>query len=344
MGLPPGSLIHIGREPIESVHISLIEYDTTSCVSYDRVSVKTCIELLKKPTITWINVRGTHDAQIIAEFGKNLNLHPLMLEDIMNTGQRSKLDDYKSTIFIVLRMLKYSVNYKYMIEDEQISIILGDTFVISFTEDREELFQSVIDRLHVAGSGIRRRGADFLCYCLVDSIVDNYYYILERVDEQIDHLENEMSTGSSKIILQKIQNKKKEITGLKKAIWPLREVINRFLRSESDLVKNSTKAYVQDVYDHTIQIIDSIESFRDISASLLDIYMSTMSQRMNEVMKVLTIVSTLFVPLTFIASIYGMNFKNMPELETQNGYYVILTVMGCIATGMILYFKKKRWL
>jgi magnesium transporter len=344
-GLPPGTLVHVGEKPEQKVKLTLIDYSETEILQRNNLSVEGCLSFMKKPTVTWINVRGIHDAKLIGEFGNRVGLHPLMLEDIMNTTQRSKLDDYKDTIFIVLRLLKHGeVDGKPCILDEQISLILGDRFVISFTESDEDVFAPVIQQLHIMNSRVRKRGADFLCYSLVDSIVDHHFLVLEYVDEQLDNLEDELIHHLSPNTLQRIQHKKREITALRKSIWPLREVISRFQRLDTPLVRETTRLYLHDVYDHSIQAMEAVESFRDISSGLLDMYMSTMSQKMNEVMKVLTLVATIFVPLTFVASIYGMNFKNMPEVESEWGYYAILLFMGSIALCMVLYFKRRKWI
>lgn len=345
-GLPPGALVHVGEKPDKKVELSLIDYSESNILQRNNLSVEACMSFMSKPTVTWININGIHDAKLIGQFGISIGLHPLMLEDIMNTSQRSKLDDYKDTIFIVLRLLKHSETNEghNAVIDEQISLILGDKYVISFTESNEDVFAPVIQRLHVTNSRIRKRGADFLCYSLVDCIVDHHFIILEYVDEQLDILEDELIHYPSPNTLQRIQHKKREITSLRKSIWPLREVISRFQRLDTPLVRETTRLYLHDVYDHSIQAMETIESFRDISGGLLDMYMSTMSQKMNEIMKVLTLVATLFVPLTFIASIYGMNFKYMPEVDSEWGYYCILAFMGSIALIMLVYFKRKKWI
>ena len=343
-GLPPGSLVHIGNKTSIPTEITLVNYDAEKIITLEHVTVATCVEYVEKPSTTWIHIQGIQDATLIEELGKGLELHPLMLEDIMNTDQRSKFDDYKETLFIVLRMLEYMPDQKHKIEDEQISIVLGANFVISFTESKNDLFAPVVKRLNATNSRIRRRHVDFLCYCLIDCIVDHYFVTLEQVDFQINVLEEELIHNPCPKTLQKIQYKKREINIVRKAIWPLREVISRLQHVETHLIKETTKVYLQDVYDHIIQIIDTMETFRDISASLLDMYMSTMTQKLNEVMKVLTVVSTLFVPLTFIASIYGMNFTFMPELNWEGGYYIVLGIMLIVASGMLLYFRKKQWI
>ncbi len=342
-GLPPGALVHVGDKPDQKVKLTLIDYSETKILQRNNLSVEGCLSFMDKPTVTWINVTGIHDENLIGEFGSRVGLHPLMLEDIMNTTQRSKLDDYKDTIFIVLRLLKYDEQDSSVI-DEQISLILGDKFVISFTESNDDVFAPVFQRLHLANSRIRMRGPDFLCYSLVDCIVDHHFVVLEHVDEQLDNLEDELINLPSTDTLQKIQHKKREITSLRKTIWPLREVVSKFQRLDTPLVKETTRLYLHDVYDHSIQAMETIESFRDISGGLLDMYMSTMSQKMNEIMKVLTLVATIFVPLTFIASLYGMNFKNMPEIDSEWGYYGTITVMISIACFMLFYFKRKKWI
>ncbi len=344
LNLPPGSLVDIGDLSAQKTRISLINYDEESIQQRAHVTIETCFNYLKKPSITWINVWGMHDAKLIGDFGRTLGLHPLMLEDIMITDQRSKLDDYKDTLFIIMRMLNYSKKEEEEMLDEQISLILGKNYVVSFTERKEEVFKPVLQRLKMPHSQLRKRGADFLCYSLVDCVVDHCHVILDHMDEQLDNLEDELIYEISPKTLQKIQHQKREISSLRKAVWPLREVVNRFQRIDTPLVQETTKLYLQDVYDHTIQAIDTVESFRDISAGLLDMYMSTMSQKMNEVMKVLTLVSTIFVPLTFVASIYGMNFKHMPELDWGDGYYATLGFMACIAVGMLVFFKRKDWI
>jgi magnesium transporter len=261
----------------------------------------------------------------------------------MTSGQRSKLDNYKDTLFIVTQMLGYN-EQKQQAEDEQVSIVLGENYLISFVETNKSVFAPVRERLRNPQSRIRQRGVDYLCYSLLDCIVDNYFLILEKIDAKVELLEHELIQSPEPVILRKIQHAKREVTLLRKSVWPMREVVSNLRRIDSPLVLDATKLYLHDVYDHTIQAIDTIESFRDITSGMLDIYLSNVSQRMNEVMKVLTIVATIFVPLTFIASLYGMNFDNIPELHTRYGYYIVLFVMALIAIGMIIFFRRKRWI
>lgn len=341
-GLPPGTLVYTGLYPSQNVHIEMMDYDKDSFFDKKDVSLAECLELLKTPKNTWINIQGIQDVQTIQTIGSHFQLHPLIMEDIASASQRSKLDDYKENLYIVMRILKYNKE-KEIVEDEQVSIILGSNYVISFLESENDIFFPIIKRLQSEESRIRNSGSDYLCYALIDCIVDHYFIILEQVDQNLENLEEELVHKPNTKTLIKIQSIKREISHLRKAIWPMREVISHFRRLESPLIHDSTKIYIQDVYDHTIQAIDTIESFRDIVAGMFDIYLSNINLRMNEIMKILTIVSTIFVPLTFLASIYGMNFEYMPELHSVWGYPVVLGVMATAATTMIYFFHRKGW-
>lgn len=342
-GLPPGSLVYIGNHSSEKINVSIIDYDATHVEEKQDAQLQECLIFMEKPSTTWINVRGIYDVKMIETIGRHFGLHPLMLEDIVNSGQRSKLDDYKDNIYIVMRLLSYNTE-KGELEDEQVSIILGKNYVISFTEAQSNIFEPVRERVLNKNSRITQKGADYLCYALIDTIVDNYFVNLEQFDEKLDLLEKSLVKKPDPSLLQQIQHTKREIALMRKSVWPVREVVNQFRRMETPLIQDSTKLYMQDVYDHTIQAIDTIESFRDISSGLLDIYLSNISFRLNEIMKVLTIVATIFAPATFLASLYGMNFKYMPELESEWGYPILLGVMALISMGMLYYFYRKRWL
>lgn len=341
--LPPGSLVHIGNFAEEEIEISLYDYGPDQLIVKERATVEDCLILMETPSTTWIHIKGIHDLKMIENFGKHFRLHPLVLEDIANSGQRSKMDNYKDTIYIVLRLLRYNKKLG-EVEDDQISIILGKNYVISFAERASEVFQGIPDRLKNPNSRLKKNGADYLCYALIDSVVDNYFLILECVDDKLSALEQELTDSPDPSVLKKIQGAKKEIILLRKSVWPVRDVVNQFKKLETPLIKEATRIYMQDVYDHTIQAIDTIESFRDITSGMLDLYLSNISFRMNEIMKVLTIVATIFVPLTFIASVYGMNFEYMPGLHTLAGYYCVMSSMGFISLGMIYFFYKKNWL
>jgi magnesium transporter len=343
VGLVPGTLVHIGERRIEKVRIRIIDYDETQLEEKEVKTVEECFPFKDKPTISWINIDGLHDVEVVEKIGKQFGLHPLILEDIVHTGQRPKLEDFGDHIFIVLKMLYYNKE-KGELEAEQISLIFGENFVISFQERVGDMFEPLRERIRKGKGRVRKAGADYLAYALLDSIVDNYFVILEQLGEKIEDAEQELATNPTLETLQSIRAFKKEMIFLRKSIWPLREVANSLERGESSLINESTLIYLRDVYDHTIQIIDTVESYRDMLSGMLDVYLSSISNRMNEVMKVLTIFAAIFIPLTFVAGVYGMNFSFMPELGWQWGYFAVLLVMAGIGVSMLVYFRRKRWL
>ena len=280
---------------------------------------------------------------IIEQVGNSFNVHPLVLEDIANTVQRPKMEDFDDYIFVVLRMLRFDEKDDET-KTEQISILLGPDFVISFQEREGDVFDIIRERLRNNKGKIRKMGADYLAYSLIDAIVDNYFVILEKRGETIEEMEDKLVTNPTSETLQALHDLKREMIFLRKSVWPLREVISRLERSESPLINKSTFVYLRDVYDHTIQVMDSVDTFRDMLSGMLDIYLSSVSNRMNEVMKVLTVIATIFIPLTFIAGIYGMNFKYMPELGQAWGYPAVLILMLAIAVVMLINFRRKKWL
>ena len=342
-GLPPGTLIHIGEKKVEELKITVINYDETHFQEREIKTIEECFVYKDKPTVTWINIDGLHQVEILEKLGNCYELHPLVLEDILNTDQRPKMEDYGEYIYIVLRMLDYSDTDKGIVT-EQVSLILGPNFVFSFQEKEGDVFNPVRERIRNSKGRIRRMGADYLAYALLDSIVDNYFIILEKFGEKIEFLEEELVSQPKPETLQTIHHLKKEMIFLRKAVWPLREVISGLERGESSLIKQGTGIYLRDVYDHTVQVIDTIETYRDMLSGMLDIYLSSVSNRLNAVMKVLTVIATIFMPLTFLAGIYGMNFKYMPELDWRWGYPVIWLIMIGIGVFMLVYFRKKKWL
>jgi len=342
-GLPPGTLVYTGEKKVESVRITVIDYDEQHCDEKQIRSVEECFPFKATPTVTWVNIDGLHDVEVIEKLGQAFEFHPLILEDILSTRQRPKFEDYEKDVFIVLKMLSYS-DEQQSVAAEQVSLILGPNFVISFQERVGDVFDTIRDRLRNAKGRIRKQGADYLAYSLLDAIVDSYFGILESVGDKIELLEDELVSDPEEKTLQAIYRLKREMIFLRRSIWPLRELINGIQRSESDLIGESTGVYLRDVYDHTIQIIDTIESFRDVVAGMLDTYLSSISNRMNAVMKVLTIIATLFIPLTFVAGIYGMNFEHMPELKWRYGYAAVWGVMLVTAALMLVYFRRKKWL
>ncbi|HUW23216.1 MAG TPA: magnesium/cobalt transporter CorA [bacterium] len=341
-GLPPGTLIHVGKKGEERVNISIIDYDEKHYQEKETENIEESFPFKDKPTVSWINIEGIHKIEIIEKIGKHFNLHPLLLEDILNTDQRPKIEDFDDYIFVVLKMLYYDEKEKEIIS-EQVSLIIGSNFVISFQEKEGDVFNPIRDRIRNAKGRIRKMGADYLAYALIDAIVDNYFIILEKIGEKVEGMEDELVTNPTPETLQTIHNLKRDTIFLRKSVWPLREGISVLERSESPLIQESTGIFLRDVYDHTIQVIDTIETFRDMVSGMLDIYLSSISNRMNEVMKVLTIIATIFIPLTFIAGVYGMNFKYMPELEWRWAYFGVLAIMLVVGILMISYFRRKKW-
>lgn len=344
-GLPPGTLIHIGEKKTEEVKITIMEYDGERFLEREVKTVEECFPFKdkSKSTVTWINVDGIHQIEMLGKLGEHFELHPLIMEDILNTDQRPKIEDFEHYSYIVLNMLYYH-NKNGEIISEQVSLILGSNFVISFQEKEMDIFKPVRDRIRSNKGRIRKLGADYLTYSLMDSIVDNYFIILETLGEKIEFLEEELVIHPIPETLQAIYGLKRNMIILRKAVWPLREVVDNLERGESPLVKESTLVYFRDIYDHTIYVIDTIEIFRDMISGMLEIYLSGISNRLNAIMKVLTIIATIFMPLTFIAGVYGMNFRYMPELTWRWGYPAILLVMAAVAFSMLVYFRKKKWL
>jgi len=343
VGLPPGSLVHVGEKKAEEVKITMMDYDQTSFMEKEVENVEECFPFKETPTITWINIDGLHHVEIIEKLGKHFNIHPLIQEDILHTGQRPKMEDFDEYILIILKMLYYD-NEEDTVRSEQISIILGSNFVISFQEVPGDVFNSLRERIRNGKGRVRRMGADYLAYALIDSIVDHYFILLEKFGDRIETLEEELAQEPQPETLQAIHNLKQEIIFLRKSVWPLREVISGLERTESSLIHDNISMYLRDVYDHTIQVIDSVETYQDILSGMLDLYLSSVSNKMNEVMKVLTIFAAIFIPLTFMAGVYGMNFKFMPELEWRWGYPALWIVMASVATFLIIKFKRKKWL
>jgi len=342
-GLPPGSLIHIGEKKAESVRISILDYDENQFQEKEAKTIEECFPFKDKPTTTWINIDGLHQVDIIEKIGKKFDFHPLLLEDILNTEQRPKIEDFETHIYIVLKMLYYDEKTN-EITSEQISIIFGHNFVISFQEKEGDIFDPIRERIRTGKGRIRKMGADYLAYSLMDGIVDSYFIILEKLGENIEDVEETMITDPKPETLRGIHSLKRKMISLRKSVWPLREVLSALERSESSLIREPTRIYLKDVYDHTIQVIDTVETYRDVLSGMLDVYLSSISNKMNEIMKVLTIIATIFIPLTFIAGVYGMNFEFMPELGWRWGYPAIWVVMISVGILMLVYFRKKKWI
>ncbi len=342
-GLAPGSLVFIGDRETETAQITVIDYNEGVFQEEKLATVAACVPFKKKPTVTWLNIDGLNDVEVIRTVGESFDLHPLILEDILNTTQRPKFEDFEKYLFVVIKMLTFDET-KNRIDIEQVSLVLGDNFVISFQERVGDVFEAVRDRLRQAKGRIRKAGSDYLLHALLDAIVDNYFIILEKVGDRIEELEEKIVTDPKPEAMRTIHALKREMIFLRKSVWPLREVVNNMIRSESKLIEHTTHIYFRDVYDHTIQVIDGVETFRDMLSGMHDTYLSGISNRMNEIMKVLTIFASIFIPLTFIAGIYGMNFSHMPELHWRWAYFGAWGLFVTVAVLMILYFKRKKWL
>ena len=343
VGLAPGTLVHVGEKKAERIVISLCAYNSEELIEKELQTVEECLAFKDKPGMNlWVNVDGLDRIEVIEKLGSYFKIHPLTLEDVLNTGQRPKMEDYDSYIYTVLKMILLDEEREEIIID-QVSIILGSNYILSFQEREGDVFDPLRERLKNPASRLRKNGVDHLAYSLIDAIVDNYFLILEHFGEEIEDLEEKLIENPMPETMRMIQKHKRDMILLRRSVWPLRELINSLQRVESGLIKGTTQIYLRDIYDHTIQVIDSIEAFRDILSSMVDVYLSSLSNKMNDIMKVLTIIATIFIPLTFVAGVYGMNFDYMPELRWRWGYPVIMLSMALIGTIMFLYFKKRRW-
>jgi magnesium transporter len=342
-GLSPGSLIHVGERKVDQPRITLIDYDGDHFLEKVVASVEECFPFNETSTVTWINIDGVHDADVIEKLGRAFGLHPLIQEDIMTTSQRPKLDDLETSIYVVSRMVELSGDGKEIVT-EQLSLIFGRNFVLSFQERPGDMFDPVRERIRHGKGRIRKLGPDYLAYALLDAIVDHYFVVLETVGERIEVLEDELVADPRQETLHTIHALKREMLFFRKSVWPLREVVASLERTESPLIQPSTNIFLRDVYDHVIQAIDNVETFRDMLSGMLETYLSSVSNRMNQVMKILTIISTIFIPLTFLVGVYGMNFEHMPELKWRFGYFFVWGIMIAIGVGLVYFFKRKKWL
>lgn len=343
VGLPPGSLVYVGEKPGISTRITLFDYDPERYAEKTITSLDECVPFKEQKSITWINVDGLSDTAVIARLDQVFGVHPLVSEDILNTNQRPKMEDYGDYIYIVLRML-YVERVTQNIISEQLSLIVGSNYVLSFQEQEGDAFDNIRDRIRTCKGRVRKMGADYLAYALLDTIVDDYFLVLEKIEEDISIVEEKLMTQTGKVTASEIHHLKRDLILLRKQISPVRELVSALQRADSKLIHKATEVYLRDLHDHVISVVDAVESFRDIISGLHDIYLSSINIKMNEIMKVLTVISTIFIPLTFITGIYGMNFEFMPELKWETGYYEILSVMLVLALSMVLYFKRKKWL
>jgi magnesium transporter len=342
VGSAPGTLVYTGPKRDEPVELSFLEYDSES-FEEGILDHPDFVEIAKRDRTTWVNVDGLSDVDLIRDVGEAFDLHPLTLEDIVHTGQRPKLEEYDGYLFVVLRMLTLDAQAA-SVRTEQVGVILGDGYVLSFQQHAGEVWNPVRERLRKASGRIRKRGADYLAYALIDAVVDHYFQILETMAETVEELEILVLDDPRPEVMHRIHSLRQEMLIVRRAVWPLRELTSSLARTESDLVHEETQVFLRDVYDHTVQVIDTAETLREVVSGLMDLYMSSVSNRMNEIMKVLTIMASIFIPLTFLAGIYGMNFQVMPELALPWAYPVLLAVMLAIGVALFFFFKKRGWL
>ncbi|NLV43311.1 MAG: magnesium/cobalt transporter CorA [Candidatus Hydrogenedentes bacterium] len=343
VALPPGSLVHVGKASGTEVRLTVIAYDASQ---YYHTVIQDLSEVdayAQRAAVTWLNIEGLHDTRLLEAIGNKHSIHPLTLEDILNTNQRPKADFFDEYVYFVLKMIRYD-NVRKALDTEQISLVLLPNMVITFQEHPGDVLDPLRQRLEKAKGRVRHESADFLFYSIIDVIIDHYFVCLEDMGEEIEGLEAQALENPVPGLVPSLQHIKRDLLIMRKGVWPLREQITALLREEHPIIQASTAIYLRDLYDHTIAIIDTVESFRDMTFGLLDVYLSSLSNRMNEVMKVLTIIATIFIPLTFIAGIYGMNFQHMPELGMKWAYPVTLGVCAVIAGAMLVFFRRKHWL
>lgn len=345
-GTRPGTLTAHAERKVENVEITVVDYTKAKAEEHHFSKIEEAFPFIDKKSVTWIDIVGLHDVSVLEKLGERCHLHPLALEDVLNTGQRPKLEDYEDYHFIVLKL----VHLERDVDSEQISFFLSKNFVITLREERSDIFKPVQERIAQDKGRIRDLGTDYLAYALLDTLIDHFFPILEEYGERLDDLEDQVVENADRETLGRIHAAKRELLQLRRSAWPQREVINGLERIESDLISKETRFFLRDCYDHTIQIMDVIETYRDIAGGLLDVYLSSLSNKMNEVMKFLTITATIFIPLTFIAGVYGMNFNpqaspwNMPELSWKWGYPGALGLMAVVAIAMYFFFRHKGWL
>lgn len=344
VGLPSESLVYTGDQALGKIEVTLVDYDEQTFEERPVQAMEECAPYKGKPTATWINVEGVNNPPALEKLGDCFGLHRLVTEDILNVVQRPKVEDFGDYLYIVLKMLTYDGKAGKVIP-EQVSLILGQNYLLSFQEGiMGDVFNPIRERLRAGRGKLRKQGVDYLAYALLDTIVDGYFSILEKLGERIDRLEEELISRPGRPIVERLYHLKRELLFLHKSVWPLREVISSLERRESPLIRETTVPYLRDIYDHVAQIIDTTDIYREMLSTMLDLYLSSVSNRLNEVMKVLTAISLIFMPITFLAGVYGMNFKHMPELEWKYGYLFSWIVMAGIGAGMFYYFKRKKWL
>lgn len=339
----PGTPMFIGRQRDAPVQLDRIVYDADRLEEQRNAAVADCAATSGSSRVSWISVSGVHDIPLLMQLGEAFGLDPMTLEDIANTNHRPKCELFPNYLFIVLKMLWYEQNGD-RVAAEHVSLILGDNFVLSFLEDEGDLFDGVRHRIRHQVGRIRSMNADYLAYCLMDVIIDHYFAVVQSIGDEVEVVDDSLMLEPRHDFIRIIHHFKREVMTLRRAVWPMREVASQLTRRETPLLREETLVFWRDLYDHTVQVIEMVEASREMLASLHDSYLSSLSNRMNEVMKVLTIISTIFIPLSFIAGVYGMNFENMPELRWREGYRMVLLLMVVVGFSLLVFFRKRRWL
>ena len=341
IGAPPGTLQYNGLQTGSRIKITLIEFTESDFFERDFYDLSECMHHVNANMIKWINVEGVHNTELIEKIGQLYKIHPLTLEDIVHVDQRPKFEDYDHYILAIMKMIMYDQEVK----AEQLSLILVDNTVISFQEPGGgDAFDIIRNCLRHAKGRVRKHGADYLFYDLMDAVVDYYFHVIENIGDKVARIEEEIITEPNRESLLELYKLKREVIYLRKQVWPLRDMIGNMLRSETEFISSGTQLFIRDLLDHTTRIIDTVETYRDLLSGIMDIYLSTNANKMNEVMKVLTIMSTIFIPVTFIAGVYGMNFEYMPELKSKYGYAAVWVLMLLVISGLIMYFRRKKWM
>jgi len=344
-GTAPGTLAHSAAIEVAPANIRLVDYSPEEVMVKEMASADECLAHLEMDTVTWVHVQGDPPAETLRTLGETFHLHPLAMEDVLNTGQRPKIEPFEKQFFLIMNLPLLQGE---MIVTRQVSLFANAQYIVSFCEGPDDPFMPLINRLHIKGSALRKRGADFLLYAILDLVIDQGFPVLESFGLQLEDLEDNIAESAGRALLDRMHTVKRELVLLRRMLWPQREVITQLLREDNDLVTEGTRIYLRDCYDHTVEIMELVETYRDMAGSMLDIYLSSVSNRLNETMRVLAVISTIFIPMTFVAGVYGMNFDrsrplNMPELGWAYGYPLFWLVVFCIALGMILFFKRKGW-
>lgn len=342
-GAAPGTLVHTGAKKVERIRIRYLDYDGTQLSEAEVEDVRTCFPFKTSPTVSWINIDGLHDVELVRTVGEQFGWHPLLLEDIVGVGQRAKVEDYDAYVFLVMPMLSWDEERRQVV-DEQLSLILGDRYVFTFQERFGDVFEAVRERLRQGRGRIRTRGVDYLAYALMDAVVDHYETVLERIGLLTEELETEVMAGAEQSTMLRLHDLRRELLAMRRAVGPLRDMLINAHRNESGHFSDETLVFLRDVLDHVSQVVDTVESLNNVVTGAVDLHLSMVGYRTNEVMKVLTIMASIFIPLTFFAGIYGMNFEHMPELAVPWAYPALLAFMVLVAAGMVVYFRRKGWL